>query len=43
MQQLIKIDKSFLNVYPYNENRLLIKNELIVKLYGKIVHKFLFE
>jgi alkylated DNA repair dioxygenase AlkB len=50
MQQLILTDKSFLNVYPYNEHRKLIKkcikevkDELIVKppikLYGKIVHQ----
>ena len=50
MQQLILTDKSFLNVYPYNEHKKLIKkcieevkDELIVKppikLYGKIVHQ----
>ena len=50
MQQYIKTNTSFLNVYPYNENQELIekcieefKNNLLVKppikLYGKIVHQ----
>ena len=50
MQQFIKTNISFLNVYPYNENQELIekciaefKDELLIKppikLYGKIVHQ----